>query len=482
YQRVLNLKTTKTAQAKKISNLEKRAKRLEKKKKSRTHGLKRLYNVRLSARVESSDEESLCEEDASKQERKIVDIDADKGLTLIDETTEDQGRINNEEMFDTDVLNDEEMFAESADAEQAKEIVADKDLIDDITLAKALMEIKVTSTGTSSRQRALLYKSQEQEQGELIVEEKLRFFVELMDKRKKHFEKLRAEEQRRKPLTKAQKRYQMCIYLKNMVGFTHNQLKNIIFNEVQKAFDKTMSWINSFVPMDSKLVKDKAVLTQESSSKRAEDELDQERSKKQKVKDDKEQKELKQCLEIILDDGDDVTIDATPLSIKTLIIDYKIYKEGKKSYFQNFRADGNSQMYLTFSKMLKNFNREDLEVLWRLVKDRFVKIKLVDDMDSFLLHTLKTMFEHHVEDIVWRNQQRLTKVKNWKLFDSYGVHCVTMPKIVYYLLVEKMYPLTNHTLHQMFNNVKLQVDEECEMAYALLRLVKKQLKEGYRAN
>ncbi|GKB91813.1 hypothetical protein Tco_0964085 [Tanacetum coccineum] len=31
----------------------------------------------------------------------------------------------------------------------------------------------------------------------------------------------------------------------------------------------------------------------------------------------------------------------------------------------------------------------------------------------------------------------------------------------------------------MFNDVKLQVDYECEMAFELLRLVKKQLKEGY---
>nr|GEZ43016.1 hypothetical protein [Tanacetum cinerariifolium] len=107
-------------------------------------------------------------------------------------------------------------------------------------------------------------------------------------------------------------------------------LKNKSFDEVQKAFNKTMSWINSFVPVDSELVKDKTMLTQESSSKRTRDELDQERSKKQKVEDDKESKELKRCLEIIPDDGDDVTIDATPLSIKTLIIDYKIYKEGKR--------------------------------------------------------------------------------------------------------------------------------------------------------
>ncbi|GKD03978.1 hypothetical protein Tco_1178952 [Tanacetum coccineum] len=278
-----------------------------------------------------------------------------------------------------------------------------------------------------------------------------------MDKRKKHFARLRAEEQRRKPLTKAQKRNQMCTYLKNMAGFTHNQLKNKSFDEVQKAFDKTMSWIDSFVPMDSEVVKgskDRAEGSEtraEGSSKRAGEDLQQESTKKQKMDDDKEKEELKQCFEIVPDDGDDVTIDATPLSVKIPIVDYKIYQEGKKSFFQIIRADGKTQMYLTFSKMLKNFDREDLEVLWRIVKARFNKMKPVDYMDTFLLLTLKTMFEHHVED----------------------------ESIPYYLLVEKMYPLTNHTLHQMFNDVKLQVDYECEMAFDLLRLIKKPLKEGY---
>nr|GFB15567.1 hypothetical protein [Tanacetum cinerariifolium] len=80
--------------------------------------------------------------------------------------------------------------------------------------------------------------------------------------------------------------------------------------------------------------KAKAKITQEGSSKRVGDEPKQERSKKQKVEDDKESEELKKCLEIILDNGDDVTIDATPLSSKSpIIIDYKIYQEGKKNYF-----------------------------------------------------------------------------------------------------------------------------------------------------
>ncbi|GKE94055.1 hypothetical protein Tco_1578910, partial [Tanacetum coccineum] len=91
--------------------------------------------------------------------------------------------------------------------------------------------------------------------------------------------------------------------------------------------------------MEESSKKAEAEIAQERSSKRAGEELEQEISKKQKVEEDKESEELKQYLEIIPDDGDDVTIDATPLSSKSpTIVDYKIYKEGKKSYFQIIRA------------------------------------------------------------------------------------------------------------------------------------------------
>ncbi|GJT43555.1 hypothetical protein Tco_0952270 [Tanacetum coccineum] len=75
-----------------------------------------------------------------------------------------------------------------------------------------------------------------------------------MDKRKKHFTKLRAEEVRRKPPTKAQKRNQMPTYLRNMAGYKDTQLKNKSFKEVQMLFDKEMKRVNSFVPIDSKIV------------------------------------------------------------------------------------------------------------------------------------------------------------------------------------------------------------------------------------
>ncbi|GKD14454.1 hypothetical protein Tco_1198861 [Tanacetum coccineum] len=90
---------------------------LERKKKSRTTGLKRLRKVGESSRVESSeDKESLgAQEDASKQER-IVDI--------VDET---QGRSDDAEMFDTDDLHGDEVIVDMAVGEkQEKSAKVDK--------------------------------------------------------------------------------------------------------------------------------------------------------------------------------------------------------------------------------------------------------------------------------------------------------------------------------------------------------------------
>ncbi|GJT00659.1 retrovirus-related pol polyprotein from transposon TNT 1-94 [Tanacetum coccineum] len=294
------------------------------------------------------------------------------------------------------------------------------------------------------------------EQDKLTDEEKARLFLQFLEQRRKHFAATRAEEKRNRPPTRSQQRSIMCTYLKNMDGWKPKSLKNKSFANIQELFDKAMKRVNTFVDYRNELVEEsskkvEAEIVHESSLKREREELEQESSKKQKLEEDKESKELK-CLEIIPDDGDDVTIDVTPLSTKSpTIVDYKIYKEGKKSYFQIIRADGKTQMYLIFGKMLKNFDREDLEVLWSIVKARFKKTEPMNYMDNFLLLNLKTMFEHHVED----------------------------NNMLFYLLVEKIYPLTNHTLHQMFNDVKLQVDYECEMAFELLRLVKKQFKEGY---
>nr|GEV02059.1 hypothetical protein [Tanacetum cinerariifolium] len=66
-----------------------------------------------------------------------------------------------------------------------------------------LSAIVESSAEEQSLDYELAARFQEEEQGELTIEEKSRLFMELMDKRKKHLAKIRAEKQRRKPLTKA---------------------------------------------------------------------------------------------------------------------------------------------------------------------------------------------------------------------------------------------------------------------------------------
>ncbi|GJV92155.1 hypothetical protein Tco_1539968 [Tanacetum coccineum] len=166
-------------------------------------------------------------------------------------------------------------------------------------------------------------------------------------------------------------------------------------------------------------------------------------------------------------------MDAIPLDVKPpSIVCWKIHKKGKKSYYQIIRADGKSQMYLVFSHMLKSFDREDLETQWKLVNAKHGSTRPEEGYERVLLGDLKVMFEPHVEDIVWRNQQDY-RVLDWKLYDSCGVYSLRMQHMHIHMLVEKRYPLTPATITDM---LKLQCDHFSEMAYQLLKLLTKQLK------
>ncbi|GJR19681.1 hypothetical protein Tco_0968208 [Tanacetum coccineum] len=168
---------------------------------------------------------------------------------------------------------------------------------------------------------------QAEEQEQLSIEEKSKLFVELLEKRKKHFAALRAQEKRSKPPTKAQKRNKMSTYLKNMAGYKHDS-------------------------------KTKA----EGSSKRAGDELEPEKTKKQKGDDDQEEAEMKRHIEIVKDD--EVAIDAIPLAIKPpMIVEYKIVKEGQNGFYHLISVDGSLKRYSSMIKMLQNIDKEDLETL-----------------------------------------------------------------------------------------------------------------------
>nr|GEV82384.1 hypothetical protein [Tanacetum cinerariifolium] len=120
----------------------------------------------------------------------------------------------------------------------------------------------------------------------------------------------------------------------------------------------------------------------------------------------KDIEELKQHLEIVPDKDDDVYKEATPLARKVRVVDYQIVHINNKPHFKIIRADETHQLYVSFITLLKNFDREDLESLWNIVKERFSTSKPNNFSDDFLLTTLRTMFERpDRQDQVWISQR-----------------------------------------------------------------------------
>ncbi|GKA93561.1 hypothetical protein Tco_0815547 [Tanacetum coccineum] len=239
-EKVLDLEKAKTAQAKEITSLKKRVKQLEKRRKVKDLRAKK--------------------EDASKQGRKIEDLDADAEVTLVNETQE----MNDDNlMFDTGVLEEQEIKFEKVVEEP---VVKGPPIFDDDQYEEESMPVYDTDIE------------------DVIGGEE--GFIEKGGFGRKE----------------------------DNIEDVVSQLKSKSYDEIQKLFDKEMKRVNTFVDMNSEVVKGSETRTEES-SKRAGDELESDMSKKQKIdehveveKDDQEEAEMKRHIKIVKDD--EVAIDA----------------------------------------------------------------------------------------------------------------------------------------------------------------------------
>ncbi|GKE21763.1 hypothetical protein Tco_1433275 [Tanacetum coccineum] len=240
--RVLYFEKTKTTQAEEIVSLKRRVKKLEQKKRSRTHRLKRLHKVGLTARVESSRDEESLGEDASKQGR-INAIDADKDITLVNDQ-------DDADMFDVNTLTalaalksvkskvkgdviEEPSVPASAASTKAK--VQDKEKMiepkkplkkkyqisfDEQEAIRLQAEFDKDKRHTKEKDKANVALTKEWDD----IQAKVNANYQLAQ-RLKHFAAKRAEEKRNKPPTKTQQKKTMITYLKNMEGWKHKDLK-----------------------------------------------------------------------------------------------------------------------------------------------------------------------------------------------------------------------------------------------------------------
>ncbi|GJZ26662.1 hypothetical protein Tco_0570915 [Tanacetum coccineum] len=280
--------STKSNQALEIESLKRRVKSLEKIRKLRTPGFKRLRKDASASRVESSNDVSLdAQEDVSKKGRKIIDPDADAEVTLVDETQE----INDDNlMFDTGVLEEQEK-------EVAKKEVSDVDpvttvgevlntanveattanapttTIDELTLAQTLIEIKAAKPKAATSAATTTTTTRPKARG-VVVQEPSKF--------KTTSSPLQASQL---PQAKDKGKAKM------------------------EMFDKEMKRVNTFVDMNTELVKSSKTRS-EGSSKRAGDEHESDNLKKQKIDehveakkdDDQEEAEMKKHIKIVKDD------------------------------------------------------------------------------------------------------------------------------------------------------------------------------------
>nr|GEZ94275.1 hypothetical protein [Tanacetum cinerariifolium] len=259
--RALDLEKTKTTQKNEIDSLKRRVKKLEKRNRLRTHKLKRLYKVGLSARVESFRDKESLGEDASKQGRRIDAIDANEDNTLVNDA--------DNKMFDVDDLGEEPVKPKKKD-----QIRLDVE-------AALKLQVGFDEEERLARERA----KKEQEANIDLIETWDDIQEKIDDDHQNHFAAKKAEEKRNKPPTKAQQRKIICTYLKNMKGYKLKDLKLKEFDRIQEMSDRAFRRVNTFKDFRPELVKGK--------EKRAGEEMIQEITKKQKVDDDKENAELK---------------------------------------------------------------------------------------------------------------------------------------------------------------------------------------------
>nr|GEW40114.1 ribonuclease H-like domain-containing protein [Tanacetum cinerariifolium] len=141
--------------------------------------------------------------------------------------------------------------------------------------------------------------------------------------------------------------------------------KRMTYTDIRPIFEKHYNLNQAFLERVEEQVIGQ---NEEERSKRKGEDLKQDAAKKQRIDEDVE--ELKTHLQIVANDDDDVYTEATPLASKVPVVDYQIHHEHNKPYYKIIRADETNQLFLNFITLLKNFDIEDLEMLWKLHVER----------------------------------------------------------------------------------------------------------------
>ncbi|GJU27492.1 hypothetical protein Tco_1166113 [Tanacetum coccineum] len=368
--------------------------------------------------------------------------------------------------------------------------------------------------------RLLAEKLQEQEREQFTIEERAKFLHDTIAAQRRFLAQQRSEAIRNKPPTKNQLRNQMMTYLKHVGNFKHAELKIKKFEEVQALYEKIKRSDEDFISIgsaeDERLIKkmnekgvdsskSKEEVQEKSKEEVKEESKEEESTKKRKLgirkkmksrkrryiqntsedDSDKENDELR--LHLIIAPDEEKEVDYEILDRKYPIKEWKTECLGTKPQTDQaehleeinlnvvIRSNGQKRYFSTLMSVLSVFDREDLNVMYQLVMDRF-QDEMPEGFDRVLWGDLMVLFNPDDKDEFWSSQLDWIIV-SWKLHSSSGIHTlVTDTGLVIHMLVEKKYPLRKEVLMQMLK-LKLESEEESTMALELIKFVKKILAE-----
>nr|GEU85305.1 hypothetical protein [Tanacetum cinerariifolium] len=408
--KVAALEQDKVAQALEILKLKRRVRKLKKQRRSKSSSLKRLRKVDMETEVD------LGAELQRRTERKD-DVNAAKEVNA-DEPT---------------VFDDEEMTMTMA--QTLIKMKAEKARLLDEQLAKRLHNKEVKQVAAREKQEKDDFeRAQELQQQYDQKQENIDWNVVVEQMQEKHLDNIRKYQSlKRKPISVAQARKNMKVYLKNMAGYKIAHFKGMTYDHVRQIFEREYNKVQTFLKSDR---------DEEPTKKRvAKETLLQESFKKLRAK-----------VEVL---GSHPTQD-TPTDDPKEMLEEDVQNMLQIIPVSEFKVEALQV-------------KEDLDALWRLVKEKFSTAVPTVNKEKALWVELRRLFEPDVYDVIWKLQRYMHYPIMWKLHSNCKVHQVssTTRRHDMYMLTEKDYPFSSRVMTLMLST-RLQVEEDSEMARDLV--------------
>nr|GFB14664.1 ribonuclease H-like domain-containing protein [Tanacetum cinerariifolium] len=363
--RVEGLENDKAAQQLEIVKLKARVKKLKKINMVKSSKLRQLKKVGTSQRVKSSDDM----ENVFNQGRIITDMDQDKGIELVanqEKDAEVKGRHADKqaELYNLDQDHSSKVLSMQEDDTEA--VAASIP----IPAAKPkILNIVAASAVSTKRRKGVVIRDPEEELPSNTLAKTPRvkdkgkgILIEAPKPMKKKDQIEMDAEYARKLQEEINKEHEETYKNINWnAALDHGMKYDEILLIFQAKFDANMRFLFKLREEMEEEYEEIIKSINETPAQKA--------AKRRKLSEEaQEAEDLRKRLEVVEDEDDDVFVEATSLAQKVPVVDYQIVLIDNKPRYKIIRTDETHQLYISFTTLLKNFDREDLETLWRIME------------------------------------------------------------------------------------------------------------------